>query len=103
MSQWANPAAFWVRVDIRTPQECWLWQGSGHPYGQVRVGGRMVGAHRVAWILAHGRPIPRGQVIAHSCDTPRCVNPAHLEATSQAQNISDAVARGRAIPKWRNG
>lgn len=31
----------------------------------------------------------------HKCDNPKCVNPDHLEAGTQSQNILDAYARGR--------
>lgn len=33
----------------------------------------------------------------HQCDNPKCVNPDHLEAGTQSQNIKDAFARGRKV------
>jgi hypothetical protein len=53
-------------------------------------------AHR----LANGHfvgPIPNGLVIDHTCRESACVNPAHLEAVSNAENLRRGrVARGAA-------
>lgn len=83
-------------------QGCWLWQAGKYPrgYGMVHLSRdeygvqRITYAHRVAYLLAHG-DIRVGQVVMHSCDTPSCVNPAHLSLGSQGDNIRDGVSRGR--------
>lgn len=80
---------------------CWLWQAGCTPrgYGMVNLGRLADGtqqttyAHRVAYVLAHG-DIPAGMVVMHSCDTPACVNPAHLSLGTQADNVSDGVRKG---------
>lgn len=81
--------------------ECRLWQGGDvHPdgYGQFTyyVGGKRMRllAHRVAYTLA-GNALAENQVLRHSCDNPPCVNLAHLKPGTQADNIQDAVDRGR--------
>jgi hypothetical protein len=80
---------FWEKVDRRGDEECWPWMAStcGQGYGQIwRLElGRQDLAHRVAYELANG-PIPNGLVIDHLCRNVLCVNPAHLEATSQREN-----------------
>lgn len=51
-------------------------------------------AHRYAYEQAHG-PIPEGFVILHECDNPSCINPEHLRAGTQADNLADMTDKGR--------
>lgn len=51
-------------------------------------------AHRVSYEMRHG-PIPDGLNILHDCDNPNCVNPSHLKAGTQQENMRDASLRGR--------
>lgn len=76
--------------------ECIEWQGSRNRngYGSVRAEGRTWLAHRWAWVQVHG-PIPEGLVVRHRCDNPPCVNVEHLEIGTHADNMRDAVERGR--------
>lgn len=68
--------------------------GKGCGYGYFHTAGTMVGAHRVAFILAHG-PIPAGHDVRHLCHNPRCVRPDHLASGTRARNARDAVEAGR--------
>jgi hypothetical protein len=50
-------------------------------------------AHRVSWLLA-GNTIPEGHIIRHKCRAANCVNPAHLETGTIAQNNADMIRDG---------
>lgn len=76
---------------------CWLWLRSTNTsgYGAFRIGGgKKILAHRAAWIAANGE-IPEGICILHRCDTPLCVNPNHLFAGTNTDNVADRVMKGR--------
>ncbi len=79
----------------KTP--CWLWlrplQKGG--YGRIRVGGKDLSAHRYFFEASNG-PIPPGLVLDHLCNEASCVNPSHLEAVTQKENLHRKIARQRA-------
>lgn len=84
---------FWPKVDRRGDAECWPWLGAfgGGGYGQIRVHGKPVGAHRVSYEL-NCSEIAVGQVIDHLCRNPACVNPKHLEPVSVGENSARGFA-----------
>jgi HNH endonuclease len=90
-------ARFWAKVDIKPCHECcWPWKAGCNQrgYGNIRVCGRVVGAHRVSMEIAAG-PIPRWAHVCHRCDNPHCVNPRHLFLGSAYDNVQDSLAKGR--------
>lgn len=93
-------ARFWSRVKIPTWAGCWEWQGPKYPsgYGLTRLGSSRspMPAHRAAYVICVG-PIPEGAVIMHQCDNPGCVNPGHLRAGTQKQNLEDMTQKGRRV------
>lgn len=57
-------------------------------------------AHRRSWEMVNG-PIPEGMHCLHRCDTPACVNPAHLFLGTQADNMQDKSRKGRAVGQYK--
>ena len=86
---------FWAMVD--KSGDCWEWTGSCHPKGHGYFGldGKVTYAHRVSWTMAYG-DLPEGLQVNHHCDNPPCVQPEHLYAGTQIDNINDMIERGRA-------
>lgn len=94
---------FWSKVE-RSPG-CWRWTGSPSKgpcggYGYFKVDGKRRRAHIVSYELLVG-PVPKGLVLDHvaarGCTSKMCVNPAHLEPVTRAENARRArEARGRA-------
>lgn len=85
---------FWNSVD--KSGACWLWTAAiGHGgYGSFARGDRsQITAHRMSWILTHGRN-PPDQVL-HRCDVPACVRPDHLWSGSHRDNHADKANKGR--------
>lgn len=89
------------RIDakIHTIPECgcWIWEGciNSRGYGMVKLAGVMQYLHHILWRMHHKRPIPKGMVLMHRCDTRRCCNPLHLRPGTHNANMRDMVRKGR--------
>ena len=83
-----------VKLDEETG--CWMWQGAGdkNGYGCMKIDGRRGKAHRWMYEAVFGK-FDRKLLVCHHCDTPACVNPAHLFLGNDADNIRDKVSKGR--------
>jgi hypothetical protein len=77
---------------------CWLWTGQTdkHGYGQYRL------FAKDKWHKAHRESLKAfkqvnldGLGALHTCDNKTCVNPDHLYAGSQKDNVRDMINRGR--------
>jgi hypothetical protein len=91
---YARPTAierFWARVLIG--DGCWLWNGPKNSKGYIQfasASGTL--AHRFAYEYFNG-PIPHGMTIDHLCRNRGCVNPDHLEAVSNRDNVLRGIGQ----------
>ena len=85
---------------------CWLWQRScitaGYGYFTVihtvdGVKRRSMNAHRYSYMLHNNiSQLRKDQLICHTCDNPKCVNPSHLYLGTYTDNVRDCESRNRA-------
>lgn len=75
-----------VRFDVHCHE--WIGTVNAHGYGSFGLGAknRRAAAHRWAFENIGGRPIPDGMTLDHLCQNKTCVNPAHLEVVTRAEN-----------------
>lgn len=80
------------RLALKTSktEECWNWTGSKdtNGYGRIRVAGKQMQVHRIAWELEHGS-IPDNLVVDHRCRNRGCLRADHLQVVTQKQNTEN--------------
>lgn len=83
----------WHRLATKTEAGCWelAW---AKRYATIHYLGTPWLAHRLSLYLATGKH-PGRFLVMHSCDNPKCVNPAHLSPGTTQDNSDDMVAKGR--------
>lgn len=89
------PDRFWQKVQPCPMTGCWLWTGSADPKGYGRITVMQprktpVLAHRFAYTALVGEITK--PFLDHLCRVPSCVNPAHLEPVTNAENVLRGIA-----------
>lgn len=95
---------FWSKVSKEShPKGCWEWTASHiRGYGQFGLNYKMFKAHRVAYLIHHGQ-LDLNLLVCHTCDNPKCCNPAHLWQGTNGDNSADRDAKGRQAKGDRSG
>lgn len=85
-----------IPIKVNPETGCWEFQGvyNKKGYGLLRFKGERWLAHRFSYMYYKG-PIPRGMMVCHSCDNPKCVNPNHLFLGTNSDNMRDMSLKGR--------
>ena len=80
---WPQPVRPTDYLQVPPPQAdanmCHIWRGKlcKYGYGHLLLDNNSVLAHRTAYIQANG-PLPKEDMLHHTCDRPYCVQPAHM-------------------------
>ena len=81
----------------RKEGDCLIWTRclnyDGYPRAVID-GNENAKIHRVVFELSNSEDI-QDKVIRHKCDTPSCINPAHLVSGTPLDNIMDRDSRER--------
>lgn len=82
-----------------TDRGCWNCTShktrGGYPIMSINSKCSLIHRHVYSKVVLGGAKIPDGLVVRHKCDNTVCINPAHLELGTVADNNRDKVIRGR--------
>lgn len=85
----------YIVIDSETGCHNWTGAKDKAGYGRIRVDGKWVRVHRLAYEQHMGQKIPEGMCVLHECDNPPCCNPEHLCIGTNQDNMNDKVRKGR--------
>lgn len=90
----------WRYIQRDRATGCWNWTGAkANGYGRISTSGRRdENAHRALYEVLVEKIAP-GLVLDHLCRNTACVNPAHMEPVTVAENTRRGMAGDRARNK----
>ena len=96
----------WYRLlgkisEAENEKGCLLWiaaQTKGG-YGVLTINDKQVRATRFIYEVFYNCEVPADKEVCHDCDTPACINPAHLWLGTSKENAQDKMRKGR----WKGG
>jgi len=87
---------------------CWIWQNAVDKQGYAKCSATSPFSNKMyskvsRQILVERlqRDIISSEIAMHTCDTPQCVNPAHIKLGSYSDNNKDTVLKGRRKDKLK--
>lgn len=97
---------FWYYVDKRGDDDCWECKTAinkaGYPGIWDAEENKKKLSHRYSYEIHNGK-IDESMYVMHTCDNPRCVNPAHLVVGTPKDNYDDMIQKGRGVRVFGKG
>lgn len=93
-------ALLYKEQDCGYETPCWIWQRAiaANGYGQIRVNGRVVVAHRYFYETKYG-PVPTGKELDHLCRVRCCCCPNHVQVVTRTTNVRRGARSKLSIDK----
>ena len=99
---------FYGRLSFQSNTECIHFKGHTNKDGYTEFQFRFEGdkynvlAHRASYEICIGK-LSNSDIVMHSCDNRKCINPNHLVKGTHNDNVQDRVNKSRSATGKDNG